>query len=260
MAEKSALVLSAGGMFGAYQAGVWRILSEHFRPDVVIGISAGALNGRAIAGECAPDELIERWMDPHTADVMQFRVPLNPLNGFLNPGPLQQLLAELCARYPVRIPFATVVVDALRLKARLMCSPEMTARHLEAACAIPGGFPPVRLDGRFYADGGLLGAMPLWPAVDLGATRVIGVNCLAMAPSRLLRAGVRIVGACSRAINHDTRAESQSPFELTVITPREPLGGLRDAIHWNRDNVRRWIELGEKDALACARKLSFSPR
>lgn len=257
MQEKSALILSAGGMFGAYQAGVWKVLSQHFQPDLIIGISVGAVNGRAIAGACPPGELIERWMDPQTARLMRFRMPVNPLHGFIDSHPLQGLLGEICARYPLRIPFATVVVDALRLKARLISGAGVTARHLEAACAIPGGFPLVRIDGKYYADGGLLGAMPLWPAEDLGATRVIGVNCLAVAPSPLLRAGVRMVGLCSRAINRDTRPAS--PLDLTVIAPTRALGGLKDAVRWNRDNIRRWIELGEQDARACVRTPALAP-
>ncbi|MBM3775954.1 MAG: hypothetical protein FJW37_12460 [Acidobacteria bacterium] len=56
----AALVLSAGGMFGAYQAGAWRALEGRFRPDLVVGASVGALNGWAIAGGCAPEELVDR--------------------------------------------------------------------------------------------------------------------------------------------------------------------------------------------------------
>ncbi len=43
-----ALVLSAGGMFGAYQAGVWKALSRSFHPDLIVGASVGALNSWAI--------------------------------------------------------------------------------------------------------------------------------------------------------------------------------------------------------------------
>src|ERR1035438_5321759 len=54
-----ALVLSAGGMFGAYQAGAWNVLSRRFQPDLVVGASVGALNGWAIAGGCSPAELLD---------------------------------------------------------------------------------------------------------------------------------------------------------------------------------------------------------
>ena len=42
---KTALVLSAGGSFGAYQVGVWKELEKFFRPDIVIGTSIGAVLG-----------------------------------------------------------------------------------------------------------------------------------------------------------------------------------------------------------------------
>ena len=61
-------MLSAGGMFGAYQAGVWKALSPVFRPDVVIGCSVGSINGWAIAGGISGDELIRTWLDPRCAD------------------------------------------------------------------------------------------------------------------------------------------------------------------------------------------------
>jgi NTE family protein len=45
-----ALVFSAGGSFCAYQAGVWQALEEHgWRPQIVVGVSAGALNAVAVA-------------------------------------------------------------------------------------------------------------------------------------------------------------------------------------------------------------------
>ena len=50
----TALVLSAGGMFAAWEAGVWKALSGRFQPDVIVGTSAGAWNGWAIAGAPRP--------------------------------------------------------------------------------------------------------------------------------------------------------------------------------------------------------------
>ena len=67
MSVKTALVLSAGGMFGAYQAGAWKELSPYFQPDVVVGTSVGALNGWTIAGGVAPDELLRYWSDESLA-------------------------------------------------------------------------------------------------------------------------------------------------------------------------------------------------
>src|ERR1039458_9129711 len=85
-----ALVLSAGGMFGAYQAGAWNVLSQRFQPDMVVGTSVGALNGWAIAGGCSPAALVAMWRDPATAGVMRLRFPLLPWNGWIDPAGLRR--------------------------------------------------------------------------------------------------------------------------------------------------------------------------
>ena len=64
----TALVLSAGGMYGAYQAGAWKALADVFHPDLVVGASIGALTGWAIAGGCHPDELVDRWLHLEAAE------------------------------------------------------------------------------------------------------------------------------------------------------------------------------------------------
>src|SRR2546423_3137116 len=49
-APRTAFVLSGGGNHGCAQVGMLRALLEHdIQPDVVIGTSAGALNGAAVA-------------------------------------------------------------------------------------------------------------------------------------------------------------------------------------------------------------------
>ena len=48
-----ALVLSAGGQWGAWEAGAWKVLSQTFQPDLIVGASVGAWNGWAIAGGCS---------------------------------------------------------------------------------------------------------------------------------------------------------------------------------------------------------------
>ena len=56
----TALVLSAGGMFGAWEVGVWTVLREHVHFDMIVGASAGAWIGWMIACGATPDELEAR--------------------------------------------------------------------------------------------------------------------------------------------------------------------------------------------------------
>jgi NTE family protein len=129
---------------------------------------------------------------------------------------------------------------------RLMRIPHdrITPLHLMASCAVPFGYPPVRIDGRLYVDGGLLDVLPIWAAAEMGATRVIAVNVLPQMPTRPLRAVLRAV-----------RFFGQKPaavpgLDILRVSPRTPLGTIRDALTWNAENVERWIRQGEADARA----------
>src|ERR1700761_8225977 len=69
--RKTALVLSAGGMFGAYQAGAYKVIADLAPPDIVVGASVGALNGWPIASGCTADHLIERWLHPSAGETLK---------------------------------------------------------------------------------------------------------------------------------------------------------------------------------------------
>ena len=60
----TALVLSAGGMWGAWEVGAWKVLREHFQPDLIVGASAGSWNGWMIAGGVSVDKIAAEWLDP----------------------------------------------------------------------------------------------------------------------------------------------------------------------------------------------------
>jgi NTE family protein len=64
-----------------------------------------------------------------------------------------------------------------------VCS-AISADHVRASAAIPFLFPAVRIDGRYYVDGGLRMNTPLQPALRLRADRVL-VVALKHAPGKL---------------------------------------------------------------------------
>jgi NTE family protein len=227
----AALVLSAGGLYAAWEVGVWKALRQRFEPDIVVGASAGAWNGWAIAGGATPEELAEQWLDPCTGTLMPFGLHRA---GCLRPDALYAKARELAALFQPRIPFGLTIVEVPRLRPQLVRDREITWEHLAATCAIPLGFPPVKIDGKHYVDGGLMGAMPVWAAEEMGATRVIALNVLTTLPFRLLRRvlAVRQPSAAVRTI---------------LLEPSIPLGSIREAVVWSRDRIQRWIDLGEQD-------------
>lgn len=74
---KTALVLSGGGLKGAYEAGVLKTLAEAgVIPDVIVGISAGALNGAYVANMVAEGDFTPRRLDEFLIQLWATRATL----------------------------------------------------------------------------------------------------------------------------------------------------------------------------------------
>jgi NTE family protein len=220
-----ALVLSGGGFFGAWQVGVWAAVANQWRPDLIVGASIGSLNGYLIACGTTPEMLKDLWRRKRLASFRRFR----------------ENLRELTA-HPPQIDYALVVTEALRLKPRIYRGSDVTWRHLAASCAVPLVFRPVRLDGRFCADGGLLNPLPVWAAVELGATEILGLHALPEIPSWWLKPSVKTFRAL-----FGLRRPVPPRVRCTTVLPSRKLGSLRDALNWKRENIERWLELGYED-------------
>ena len=149
-------------MFGAWQAGAWRVLAPRFKPDLVVGASVGSLNGYAIAAGWSAADLCHWWQRP---GVVSFQNLPKIVHGLMDVRSLE-------------LEYAVVLVDMLRLKPRTVSVPGIRPEHLLASCAVPLAALPRRIDGRWYIDGGLLNPLPVWAAVELGATRILALNAL----------------------------------------------------------------------------------
>jgi NTE family protein len=231
-------------MFGAYQAGAWKALADVFHPDLIVGTSIGALNGWAIAGGCSPDELIDRWLNLESASRYRWKLPATLFGGVLDSESLQNLVREIHRSYTPRIDYALVLTDLLTLRPRIVPASEVTWRHLLATGAIVGIFDQVRLDGRLCSDGGLLSALPVWAAAELGATRVLAINVLPQAPGFIAKTFSRAARRISRF-----RPVVPSSVEVITVAPAAPLGSPGEMLYWTRANAQKWIAQGESDAL-----------
>ena len=227
-----ALVLSAGGLWAAWEIGAWKVLSQTFVPDLVVGTSAGAWNGWAIASGCSAAELAQLWLDPETAQIMTFG--LHP-TGFLKGEPLNKKARELFERFKPRIPYALTTVQVPSMRSCIVRDSEIRWEHLAATCSIPFAFPPVRIDGQLYVDGGFRAGLPLWAAEELGATSALALNVLNTVEFRVLQVLL-------------WRKRPSGTVRVQCLEPSRRLGSLKQAVEWNANNIARWMAQGEEDA------------
>jgi NTE family protein len=241
----TALVLSAGGMYGAYQAGAWKAIADIFQPDLIVGASIGALNGWAIAGGCDPDDLIARWLNLDAAARYRWKFPRTPLHGVFDTAPLQAVIRGIYESFQPRTHFAMVVTDLMKLRPVVLRGNQMSWQHLVATTAIVGLFDQVRLGGRIYSDGGLLSAVPLWAAAEMGATRALVIDVLPAPPGTIARVFVGAMRMLS-----PFRAHVPADIEVVRLAPPTLLGRPLEAIYWTRPNAEAWIRAGQDQALA----------
>jgi NTE family protein len=214
-------------MFGAWQAGAWKSVAERFQPDLVVGASVGSLNGYAIASGMSPQDLAGFWRQPGIGEFSK----------------LPQTIRTLMKRAELQMEYAAVVTELFRLKPRIYSNSAVTWRHLAASCAIPLVLRQYKIDGRWCSDGGLLNPLPVWAAVELGATQIVALHALPEIPALLMRPfvqGFRSVAGHNPAL--------PPGVSLTVIQTPGAIGSMRDALSWNRKNADKWLDLGYRDA------------
>ena len=104
-------------------------------------------------------------------------------------GAVTRLLAYLAARADRDVPRSEVLTEVWSLDPRILTRAAGDAVDaVLASAAIPAVFPPVRIDGRDYVDGGVVNNTPISHAVALGAEVVwvlsTGYACALREPPR----------------------------------------------------------------------------
>jgi NTE family protein len=239
-----AFVLSGGGSLGAIQAGMLRALYERgIAPELILGTSAGAVNGAYIASRPQTVEtsaaLAEVWRGLRAFEVF----PPNPVTAVLGLVGLRDHLVPniglraLAERYlefesleDAAIPLRLIATD-IRSGAEVRMSSGDAASAVLASAAIPGVYPAIDRDGAVLVDGGVSNNTPISDAAELGATQIYvlptGGTCrLSTAPQGAVQ---MLVHAITLLINQRLVADIEHfshDAELIVLPPPCPLDVL----------------------------------
>ncbi len=207
---KVVLVLSGGGARGAAHIGVLKVLEEYHVPvDMIVGTSMGAIVGGLYAAGWSVEEIESKvgtidwgavFVDrlPRQAKTFRrkeedsrFLVPLKMRfknwKPYLPPALLGGQTMELLFqgleieatgehdfdRFPV--PYRAVAADLSTGEAVVIGTGSL-AKAMRASMSLPGILPPVEIDGKPLADGGVAANFPIRIAKSLGAEVIVGVD------------------------------------------------------------------------------------
>jgi NTE family protein len=180
-------VFGGGGAKAAAHIGALQAMEEvGIRPTRLLGTSMGAVFATLFASGLSAREALERVGMIGEREIVRSE-PLAFLKGLwarnlLRPEPFRRALERMLGarrfqdlRFPLTVTATALDTGELALfGAGGVDVPLIDA--LAASCALPLFFPPVMIEGRPYADGGLRAVLPLEPASAIPARLVIAVD------------------------------------------------------------------------------------
>ncbi len=267
---KTAFVLAGGGSLGAVEVGMLHgLAAAGITPDVIVGSSAGAINGAYFAADPTTrgvEGLEQVWRRIRRRDIMPMglrELLWLVLRGgqaahMVEPTGLRRLLEQHLPYRTIeqaRVPLHIVATDQ-QLGTEVLISSGPVIDAVLASTAIPGVFPPVRIDGRELIDGGVCANTPIAAAIRLGARRLFvlptGFACALKRPptTPIAQALHALSLLVARQLVQDI--ERYAPqVALHVVPPLCPVdtstydysacGSLIDRA---RDSTREWIDRG----------------
>lgn len=196
-----AVVLSGGGAKGSYQIGAWKALREiGYKPDIVTGTSAGALNGALMALD-KYDVALEVWDTLNASNVFSQFTELSEeesrsfeyympkvlkealLEGGADYTPFQKFVKErmdedALRKSPVRFGLVTTEFPTIQSK-ELFIEDIPVGKAADFVLASAACFPVMKsykIGDKRYIDGGFSDNLPIQMALDAGANDIVVIN------------------------------------------------------------------------------------
>lgn len=174
------LALGGGAARGFAHIGVIKVLeAQGIFPDVIVGTSAGSVVGAMYAAGNNGYTLQKMALDMDEATISDWSLPFfSKSSGVLKGEALQNYVNRMVGQSSIeklKKPFGAVATD-LNTGMPILFQRGNTGLAVRASSSVPGVFQPVKINDRYYVDGGLVSPVPVRFARDMGADIVIAVN------------------------------------------------------------------------------------
>ena len=169
------LALSGGGVRGFAHIGALRALEDvGIKPDIIAGVSAGSIVASFYASGMSADEIFNLFGSIDMSKFLQVDITKS---GFLK---LDKFKRFLETNLPIKnieellIPTIIAATD-IEQQHEMPFTSGNIAERVVASCSIPLVFRPVKIDGSYCVDGGVLHNLPSFYLKPVCNT-VIGIN------------------------------------------------------------------------------------
>lgn len=240
---KVGLALSGGGAKGFAHLGVFRLFEEcGVNPDVISGVSAGAIAGALWADGYSSDEIKELFKGKDFSKFAQIQLPRA---GFFDHKRLRSFLSKHLRTKRIEdlpIPLVVVATDIDQGVSHEFRSGLLVDAIL-ASSSVPIIFSPVEIDGTHYVDGGVFRNFPV-SNIREECDRVIGVNVTPLIRQEYKQT---ILYIAERAYHYMFRAntlEDRALCDLLIETT-----GINQFKMFDLDNVDQIADVGYEAAL-----------
>lgn len=169
------IALSGGGARGLAHLGVLKALNEHqLFPDMISGVSAGAIGGAFYADGYAPEEILELFIEEKLFHLIHVTFPKE---GLLKASGFYELIRNhLRAKNfeDLKCPLYVAATNLNTGKIEYFNQGPLEEK-LIASSSIPVLLNPIKIGGYTYVDGGVADNLPVKPLKGK-CKNIIGVN------------------------------------------------------------------------------------
>ena len=169
------LVLSGGAARGFAHIGVLKALNEEgIYPDIVSGVSAGALAGVLYCDGYQADDIFRIFKDKSLMKFASITIPRDGLLGIDNLGKVLRETLRAETFEELKIPFFCNATNLNEGTSEYFNTGKLVPRIM-ASASIPVLFKPIYLNNATYVDGGVLDNFPVQP-IQEQTQQIIGVH------------------------------------------------------------------------------------
>ncbi|MFI3240240.1 MAG: patatin-like phospholipase family protein [Bacteroidales bacterium] len=244
---KTGLALSGGGARGFAHIGALKAMEElGIKPDVLAGVSAGAIVSVMYASGLSPDDILDVFDDISFRDLTQVTIPKE---GFFKTDKLQKFLTE-CIKYKnlEDLPIPTLIgATDIDKGNSVMFDSGSIAKTVAASCCIPIVFQPVKINGINYVDGGVLHNLPA-SVLRADCDKLIGVNCSPIVTDKYNGSIIDIASRTYDLISRSNANADMKQCDLVIETT-----GVSSYNVFDIDNMRQIASDGYRDAMLALR-------